>query len=182
MSPKKAKPKAAKKRPKKTLPARSNGKHPGGRPTVFTQEVAEQILAMARRGSIDAEICEAIGVSVTTLTNWKNAYPEFLAALRVAKDSVDDLVESALLKRALGYEHESVKIFCSEGKIVTKNYTERYAPDTTAMIFWLKNRRMKDWRDVARRELTGVDGGPLDVNTPQIVITIPSNGREAKDE
>ena len=36
-------------------------------------------------------------------------------------------------------------------------YTEHVPPDTTAMIFWLKNRRPEQWRD--KREVVF---GPLD--------------------
>ena len=63
---------------------------------------------------------------------------------------VDRQVENALLKRALGYEYTEVtKEYVPDvGKMtVTKEVTKQVIPDTTAQIFWLKNRKPGDWRD-----------------------------------
>lgn len=57
-------------------------------------------------------------------------------------------VENALLKRALGYEYmeERVEISEKDGRKVIQT-TKTVPPDTTAQIFWLKNRRPDKWRD-----------------------------------
>jgi len=53
-----------------------------------------------------------------------------------------------LYARATGYEYDAVKIFCNkDGKVTKVKYRERLAPDTTACIFWLKNRRKDLWRE-----------------------------------
>ena len=44
------------------------------------------------------------------------------------------------------------KIFCSRGKVIRVETVEHYPPDTTAMIFWLKNRQPDRWRDRAEVE------------------------------
>jgi hypothetical protein len=50
-------------------------------------------------------------------------------------------VERSLDQRAVGYERDAVKIFCSkDGKITKVPYREHVPPDVTACIFWLKNR------------------------------------------
>ena len=76
----------------------------------------------ARDGCTDDEIAQKIGCTTRTLYAWKAKYPEIAQALKNGKEVVDYVVENALLRNAL-------------------------AGDTTAQIFWLKNRRPHAWRD-----------------------------------
>jgi hypothetical protein len=87
------------------------------------------------------------GVSEQTLNNWKQAHPEFLESLNAGKDVTNDRVEQALVKRALGWEHDAVKMFWDGDKVVEHKYVERYPGDTTAQIFFLKNRMPEQYRD-----------------------------------
>jgi hypothetical protein len=123
-----------------------------GRPSSYSEGLALRIFELAKAGKTDAEIAGAIGISVATLANWKNRYPDFLDALKDAKEVADQLVEASLFRRAMGYSHSAVKFFCDKGKIVSQPYVEHYAPDTVACIFWLKNRRPDLWRDTIRNE------------------------------
>lgn len=77
----------------------------------------------------------------------------------------DDRVERSLYQRAVGYQADAVKIFMPAGAAepVYAPYRENVQPDTTAAIFWLKNRRKEQWRDVTRQEQTGPDGGPIEM-------------------
>lgn len=89
-----------------------------------------------------------MGISASTLYNWKNDHLEISEALKKGKEVVDRLVENALLKRALGYEYEEISEkyelgILTERKVIKK----QVVPDTTAQIFWLKNRKPQDWRD-----------------------------------
>ena len=49
-----------------------------------------------------------------------------------------------MLRRALGYEYDEVTF--EDGDEV-KRVRKQVVPDTTAQIFWLKNRKPEDWRD-----------------------------------
>lgn len=98
----------------------------------------------ARDGDTDQTIAEKIGIAPKTLIEWKKKYPEFASVLRKSKMAVDIQVENALLKRALGYEVTEYFID-SDGK--KKAVKKQVAPDVTAMIFWLKNRKPQEWRD-----------------------------------
>jgi hypothetical protein len=88
---------------------------------------------------------------------------KFCQALKAGKEAADQRVERSLYQRAVGYAHDAVKIFMPAGASapVYAPYVERVAPDTTAAIFWLKNRKKDEWRDVSRQEQTGPDGGPI---------------------
>lgn len=124
-----------------------------GRPSSFRPEFERVARFLYQRGATDAEVAEALGVSEQTINAWKRAHPEFLESLRDGKREADDRVERALFERATGYSHEAVKIITvSDGNNMGSHveqipYTEHYPPDTTAAIFWLKNRRPGAWRD-----------------------------------
>lgn len=102
----------------------------------------------ARDGLTDEQLAEKIGVSTSTLYDWKAKYSEISEALKKGKEVVDIQVENALLKRALGYEYTEERIEVSEkdGRKVIQT-VKTVIPDTTAQIFWLKNRRPDRWRD-----------------------------------
>lgn len=102
----------------------------------------------ARDGLTDEQLAEKMEISPSTLYEWKVKYPEISEALKKGKEIVDIQVENALLKRALGYEYmeERVEISDKDGRKVIQT-TKTVPPDTTAQIFWLKNRRPDKWRD-----------------------------------
>lgn len=106
----------------------------------------------ARSGLIDAQIAKKIGVRPQTLCEWARRFPSFAEALKRGKKPVDDEVENALLKSALGFEYEETITEIieqpdgSQRKQVRR--FKRYSPPSnTAQIFWLKNRRPEKWRD-----------------------------------
>ena len=102
----------------------------------------------ARDGLTDEQIAHNLGIATGTLYAWKKVHREISEALKRGKDVVDIEVENALLKRALGYEYteERVEISDKDGRKVIQT-TKHVAADTTAQIFWLKNRRPDKWRD-----------------------------------
>lgn len=75
----------------------------------------------------------------------------------------------------MGYSHEAVKIIVVAGEVRHEQYIEHYPPDTTAAIFWLKNRKKREWRDKVEQELTGPDGGPIGLNL-QVSFVKPDAG------
>lgn len=116
------------------------------------QEGLLLIECWARDGLTDEQIAGNMGVSRSTLNSWKDRYPDILDALKKGKEIVDRQVENALLKRALGYEYEEIKEKYEFGELSERTVTKKQvAPDTTAQIFWLKNRKPKDWRDKQER-------------------------------
>lgn len=106
----------------------------------------------ARDGLTDLQIAKNIGVAMSTFCDWKNKHPEFSEALKRSKDVADFEVENALFKKAkMG--------------------------DVTAQIFWLKNRKPKQWRD----KVSFVDETQL-AKLDEMVATIEKVRAEDPDE
>ena len=108
----------------------------------------------ARDGLTDEQIAKNMGVCRDTLIQWKKKYSDISDTLKKGKEIVDYEVENALLKRALGYTYEEVtreaQMNPKTGKYelgITKVVKKEVVPDTTAQIFWLKNRKPDEWRD-----------------------------------
>jgi predicted transcriptional regulator len=125
------------------------------RPSKYKDIDLKKVQLLAEKGFTEDEIAEFFGICKASVTNYKQEHPEFLAAIKAGKKISDEKVERSLFERACGYEHPEEKIFCSEGCIVTHQTTKKYPPDPTAMIFWLKNRKPKEWRDKQEVEHSG---------------------------
>lgn len=120
-----------------------------GRPSSFKPAFVGQAQKLCELGATDAELADFFGVSTVTIWRWQSAHNEFCNALKRGKEAADERVERSLYARATGYTYDAVKIFMPTGakEPVYAKYQEHVPPDTTAMIFWLKNRRSGDWRD-----------------------------------
>ena len=132
------------------------------RPEEWLEEDKLTLLeSWARNGLVDGQIAKNMGVSEATLYNYKNKYPEIRKALQKGKEVVDIEVENALFKKAIGYNTVVRKafklkdiVYGENGKKISENERIEYAEeeihvpaDTTAQIFWLKNRKKTQWRD-----------------------------------
>ena len=186
-------------------------KNKGGRRGKYeewlTKEGLIKLEGWARDGLTDEQIAENIGISRSTLNEWKKKYSDISDTLKRGKEVVDRQVENALLKRALGYEFEectyvSVEMSQEEydlrvdielaiwneknphatqderdrfimsipktKEILEKKVTKQVSPDTTAQIFWLKNRRPDKWRDKQDIE----HSGSMEVTNPVADLTV----------
>ncbi len=105
----------------------------------------------ARDGLTDEQIANNMGIARGTLYDWKNKYSDINDALKRGKEVVDILVENALLKKALGYRYLE-ETNTKEGIVTLEKVAHG---DTTAQIFWLKNRKPNEWRDKQLLEHSG---------------------------
>jgi hypothetical protein len=110
-----------------------------GRPTAYKPEYTVKAFGYALLGLTDVQMAEKFGVSESTFNLWKKKHPEFSESLKAGKEDADSKVVNALYEKA-----------CNG--------------DTTAMIFWLKNRQRFSWRDKVNHEHTGENGGPIETN------------------
>lgn len=151
-----------------------------GRPTKFKKDYIEQVEKLCLLGATDEQLADFFNVAVSTIYLWRKESKEFSEATKRGKAVADSTVAQALFKRATGYEHEAVKIMQNEGCVIVEPYTERYPPDPASMIFWLKNRQPKLWRDKISQEMTGADGEPLIPKSIEIRGYDPSKGNNAQ--
>ena len=128
----------------------------------------------AKNGLTDEQIAKNIGINRTTLYDWKKKEVNIADALKKGKEVIDFEVENALLKRALGYEYEEETY---ENGILTKKVKKQVPPDTTAQIFWLKNRKPNNWKD---RVETDEDREAV-ANASQVIAKIRKVAQEYTD-
>ncbi|TAM25072.1 MAG: terminase [Nevskiaceae bacterium] len=134
----------------------------GGRPSKFKPELMAQAMKLAGKGFTDAEIADFFEIPRGTLYRWLNEHPGFRDALKLGKAEADDRVERSLYERAVGYSHPDTHVSNFQGAVTLTPLTKHYPPDSTSMIFWLKNRRPKQWRDKQEVEHSGsVDVGSM---------------------
>ena len=134
----------------------------------------------ARGGLTDEQIAKNIGINRTTLYDWKKKELNIADALKKGKEVIDFEVENALLKRALGYEYEEETY---ENGILTKKVKKQVAPDTTAQIFWLKNRKREQWREKVEVVETDEDLQNINKNISNIanLLNNPKPNRSDED-
>jgi hypothetical protein len=105
--------------------------------------ILDRIYELARKGLTEAQIAENVGITDRTLGRWKLSDLVFASVLKENKEIPDRIVESTLFKRATGYDYTEEQA-TREGVVELRRHAP---PDPTSMIFWLKNRRSKEWRD-----------------------------------
>lgn len=116
--------------------------------------------AWARDGLTDEQIAGNMGINVRTLYLWKKKNVQIFQSLKIGKEVADIEVENALRKKALGFreteqtvttrktvEYENGKRVREISEPIVTEVEKYYPPDTTAQIFWLKNRKPEKWRD-----------------------------------
>lgn len=141
-----------------------------GRPTAYRPEYCKQAKAHCLLGATNDDLARLFSVATSTVDLWIKKHPEFSGAVKGGREEADNAVAKSLYRRALGYSHPEEVVFQFQGVPVRVATRKKYAPETTAMIFWLKNRRPDLWRD--RVEHTGANGAPLPV--PVIHVMPPS--------
>jgi hypothetical protein len=135
--------------------------------TKYTDDFPALVEMYMRQGMTEQQAAKKLGVSVSTFEEYKKRYPKFLEAIKRGKAPVDFEVENALLKRAIGFEADDIHVSNYMGEVTLTPIKKIFPPDTTAAIFWLKNRNHKRWRDIKGVELTGKDGGPVEQHQVQ---------------
>lgn len=103
---------------------------PAGRPTKYRKDMPEQARKLCLLGATNEQLAKAFEVSISRLEAWIKEKPEFQGAIKEGRENADGEIAGALYTKAMG-------------------------GDTTAMIFWLKNRRSANWRDKHDVQLEG---------------------------
>lgn len=150
--------------------------------------------AWARAGMTDEEISHHIGISRSTLAEWKKKYPQIGKALAVGKDFADRLVEDSLYKKALGfyvmeqktfkvknveYDPDTGKRISEKEELQTAEERHYVEPDIKAIIFWLKNRKPEIWKEKILENSVDEEGSGVLILTP---AQVEKMSNEVRDE
>jgi hypothetical protein len=135
-------------------------KNKGGRPSSYKEEYAEQVYKLCLLGAIDTDIANFFEINKSTLNRWKKEHPEFCASIKKGKTEADTVVAQRLFSKATGYERDEVELKvvaignnCGS-EVQECPIVKHYPSDTTAAIFWLKNRQPEKWRDKTEQEVS----------------------------
>lgn len=118
-----------------------------GKYETYVKPKLDLIAQWARDGAIERDIAKKLGVSESTFSGYKKEHPELMETLTVNKEVADARVESALYKRAIGYEYTEIIKEDGPDGVKIKTTVKQVAPDVTAQIYWLNNRRPDRWRN-----------------------------------
>lgn len=147
------------------------------RPTDYRQEYAEQARKLCLLGFTDKQLADFFDVNESTITRWKQKYPEFCTSIKSGKVVADAQVAESLFKRATGIEVTEVEVR-DDGKKKVKRVTKKHIPpDPTAQIFWLKNRQPELWRDKPTVENSAQEAVPVQI----IVQTVDARANNDND-
>lgn len=118
----------------------------------LTAESLTRIEGWAREGLNEEQIAHNMGVGYSTFRAWIEKYQAIQTALKKGKAPVDLAVENALYKSAIGFTktlRKPAKVRLKDGSEKIEYVDEEfyYPPNTTAQIYWLKNRRRDRWKD-----------------------------------
>lgn len=129
----------------------------GGRPSDYKEEYNEQAYKLCLLGATDKDMADFFGVTEQTINNWKKTKDGFFESLKRGKLIADANVADSLYKRAVGYEHPETKVFNNQGEIITYDVKKHYAPDPTAIAYWLNNRQGLNWKQKQSSETVNIE-------------------------
>ena len=127
------------------------------RPTKYKEEYAKQAEKICKLGATDRDLSEFFEVSESTINLWKLQHEDFSESIKVGKEPANERVKMALYHRAIGYSHPDVDIKMFEGQIIKTDTVKYYPPDTTALIYWTKNRMPEEFRQNPEETGSGAD-------------------------
>lgn len=146
-----------------------------------------RIQGWARDGLDDKQIAELTGYFPSYFSKLKYEIPELSDALKKGRAPLDIIVESTMYRRAIGMKIKVQQAFkvkevyydiegrrCEKESVVVQDLDQDLPPDTTAMIFWLKNRKPDYWNKQPIRIDETTNG--KDMQAPARILSI----KEAK--
>lgn len=135
-----------------------------GRPSSYKEEYAEQAYKLCLLGLTDKQLADFFNTSEQTINAWKKAQPDFLESLKRAKEEADATVVESLFKKTQGFHYQE-EVMTKMGPDMMTKY---HVPDTTAIIFWLKNRQPQYWRD--KREMDHTTKGDKITAIERVIV------------
>ena len=123
-------------------------------PPRWRDDLVDAVRFYASQGYTQRELADKFQAHIKTIEGWMRTKPLFREAWEKGKNEVDEAVERAFLKRALGYSHPDVQVFLYKGEPIIVPVTKHYPPDSWAAHKWLTVRQRERWADVQKLEVT----------------------------
>ena len=123
------------------------GNSNAGRPSKYIEEYAEQARKLCKLGATDPDLAEFFKVHLSTIWEWSTSHEAFSDAIRIGMNQANDCVDRSLYMKARGYFLDGVKVMTVDKAVVEHPIREYYPPDTTAIMWWQRNRRPDLWRE-----------------------------------
>lgn len=103
----------------------------------------EKIDKMLNEGASEKQVAENLGVSYPAWNNYKTQHPEFKELCSKPRQPLIEDLRSALVKKALGFEYEEMKVYTVEDEDGNKKKhiekVKKYCPPDTTAIFGALN-------------------------------------------
>lgn len=127
----------------------------------LTENGLLRIESWASDGLTNTDIAKNIGIARGTLNVWLNKYPDIQDALKKGREPVVRKLENAIVNKALGFEYEESETWVEENEDGERKQKfrkqKKYAePDTSALIFLLKNykpNKYRNYNDLTKRQI-----------------------------
>jgi len=144
-----------------------------GRPSTFTQEIADEICRRLAQGEPLAQICRDDNMpAVRTVSDWKKASEAFSADFACAREEGFDQIAADCLDIA---DETSNDTLCTEhGDRPNTEWISRSKLRIETRLKLLAKWDPKRYGDKVTQELTGPGGGAIDMNW-QINFVAPKN-------
>lgn len=152
----------------------------GGPKPKYRAAYVDKVKQLSKLGATEREMAHFLDVDEATFRRWKHEHPKLCAAVKLGKGPPNRRTEMSLFHRANGYSHDAEEIvpydhkeieYEADGKTVKKVIFEKrilrvpivkhYPPDTTAGIFFLRNRERQKWQNFKAVEISTPPGKPL---------------------
>ena len=168
----------------------SGGRASLGRKLKYDPEKTPKLVeGYAMDGLTDAQIAARLGIVSSTLYAWKNQYPDFANALKAGRAPLNADLEKTAVKSALGgfiEEEKTEAILDVQNQRPTsykKTTSKRYIPpNTTVLLFLLKNRMPEKYKEVSQHEVTGKDGERLFPSIAELMMEDNDGSEEQLEE
>lgn len=160
---------------------------------ILSKEGLFLIQCATRDGMTFSDIAKMLGYTPSRFSQLKKEYPELELACKRGKQLVDGRVEDALYRAAVGCKIETVKTVVGMPNkngirpVTTERTITERAPNVTACLAWLRNRKPEAWTVADRAESIVMDDGCNDITINIVKGSVKkesetNNGGSAENE
>lgn len=146
-----------------------------GQPTKYKEEYDTIAYQLCLLGFIDKQIADTLGVTDTTINNWKIAHPSFFESIRQGKTLADGKMAESLFNSGIGNHYIEEEKLDKEGVPVTLR--RQIPPNVQAQSLFLRNRQPDKWRNSVEVEAVIATDDMTEEKAEDIFIKVMSKAK-----